>query len=206
MLIIGAGGLAKDILQDLPNYGNHYFYDELDNVEHRFIDGTIILHEENEVRKLFQERTTDFIVAVGGGQNRFHLIQRFEKLGGTCISLHSERAQIGQFDNLIDTGTILMHGCIISNSIKIGKGCLIYTKVFVAHDCSIGNYCEFAPGATILGGCQLGDFVFVGASSTILPNVKIGNNVTIGAGSIVTRNVEENSIVAGNPAKLIRRI
>ena len=37
----------------------------------------------------------------------------------------------------------------------------------------------------------------------ILPGVTIGNNVVIGAGSIVTHNIEDNSVVAGNPAKKI---
>lgn len=37
----------------------------------------------------------------------------------------------------------------------------------------------------------------------VLPNAKIGNNVIIGAGSIVTKDIPDNSVVAGNPAKVI---
>jgi hypothetical protein len=47
---------------------------------------------------------------------------------------------------------------------------------------------------------------WIGAGSIILPGVTIGKNAIVGAGSIVTRNVEDNSIVAGNPAKFIRKI
>jgi len=206
MLIIGAGGLAKDILEDLPKHGPLYFYDEFNKTAHTFINGSIILHEENEVKKLFEEKNVEFIVAVGGGKNRLLLIDRFEKLGGTCIGLQSDKAQIGRHSNFFDAGTILMNGCTVSNSIHIGKGSLIYTKALVAHDCKIGKYCELAPGATLLGGCELGDFVFVGANATILPKVRIGNNVIIGAGSTVTKNIEENCMVAGSPAKFIRYI
>ena len=48
--------------------------------------------------------------------------------------------------------------------------------------------------------------VWIGAGATILPGVTIGENAVVGAGSIVTHDVEANTIVAGNPAKLIRHI
>lgn len=53
------------------------------------------------------------------------------------------------------------------------------------------------------GPVKIGDNVFVGMNSIILKNVEIGNNVIIGAGSIVTRSVPSNSVVAGNPARVI---
>ena len=59
---------------------------------------------------------------------------------------------------------------------------------------------EYAKPVTI------GDNVWIGGSATILPGVSIGDNVTIGAGSVVTKDVESNTVVAGNPAKIIRRI
>lgn len=48
--------------------------------------------------------------------------------------------------------------------------------------------------------------VWIGAGATILPGVTIGENAVVGAGSVVTHDVESNTIVAGNPAKLIRKI
>ncbi len=47
------------------------------------------------------------------------------------------------------------------------------------------------------------DNVFIGCNSTILGGVKIGPNAVIGAGSVVTKDVPKNSVVAGNPAKVI---
>ena len=48
------------------------------------------------------------------------------------------------------------------------------------------------------------EIMLVGANVCIIGNVKIGNNVVVGAGSVVTRDVPDNSVVAGNPAKLIK--
>ncbi|MFZ6750069.1 acyltransferase [Undibacterium sp. Ren11W] len=50
----------------------------------------------------------------------------------------------------------------------------------------------------------IGDKCFIGANSIVMPGVRIGNQCIIGAGSVVTNDVPDNSIVAGNPAKLIR--
>jgi acetyltransferase-like isoleucine patch superfamily enzyme len=46
----------------------------------------------------------------------------------------------------------------------------------------------------------------IGTNSTILANLTIGENAIVGAGSVVTRDVPANTIVAGNPAKVLRQI
>lgn len=47
---------------------------------------------------------------------------------------------------------------------------------------------------------------WIGAGATILPGVTVGENSVVGAGSVVTHDVEPNTIVAGNPARVIRKI
>ena len=53
---------------------------------------------------------------------------------------------------------------------------------------------------------HIGRRVWIGAGATILPGVTIGENSVVGAASVVTHDVPANTIVAGNPAKIIRRI
>lgn len=52
----------------------------------------------------------------------------------------------------------------------------------------------------------IGDNVTLGANVVIIGDIKIGNNVIIGAGSVVLHDVPDNSIVAGNPARVIRTL
>lgn len=52
----------------------------------------------------------------------------------------------------------------------------------------------------------IGNNVHIGAGAIILAGVTIGDNVVIGAGSIVTKDVESNSVVVGNPAKILKKL
>lgn len=53
---------------------------------------------------------------------------------------------------------------------------------------------------------SFGDNVWIGGSSVICPGVKVGHNVVIGAGSVVTKNIPDNVVVAGNPARIIKKL
>jgi len=77
----------------------------------------------------------------------------------------------------------------------------------------IGAYSYVAFDAAILThdltrGCKvhtyIGENCFVGARSIVLPGISVGNNSIIAAGAVVTKNVESGTIVAGNPARVIR--
>lgn len=53
---------------------------------------------------------------------------------------------------------------------------------------------------------RIGDNAWIGAAATILPGVTVGENAVVGAGSVVTNNVPPNTVVAGNPARIINTI
>ena len=94
--------------------------------------------------------------------------------------------------------------------VKIGKNTLITKGTqFITHDGSIivvrhGPFGINNPDQlNRYGKFFVGDNCFVGINSIIMPNVVIGDNCIVGAGSVVTKSVPENTVVAGNPARII---
>jgi len=53
---------------------------------------------------------------------------------------------------------------------------------------------------------SIGNDCWIGGNAIILPGITIGNGCVIGAGSVVTKDIPDNSLAAGNPAKVIRKI
>lgn len=97
-----------------------------------------------------------------------------------------------------------LNGVILDPShcwlITIGDNVTMAPRVHIlAHDASTKQFL----GYTKIGRVDIGNNVFIGAETVVLPNITIGDNVIIGANSTVTKDVPANSVVAGNPAKVI---
>lgn len=205
MLIIGAKGLAQEILQildELQIADNLYFYDDVNlDDENILFDKFKVFREIEEVKELFKHDNR-FFLGLGNPQLRKMLYEKFTNLGGELIGIKSKHAYVGNYTNIENDAT-LMAGVKISNGVCIGKALLAYYNVIITHDVKIGDFVELSPGSILLGHVRICDNVHIGAGATILPNLNIGSGAIIGAGSVVTKDVKENTIVKGVPARVI---
>ncbi len=210
MLIIGAKGFAKEILEvfhRLNNLENIAFYDDVNVDIGGYLYGKFsIIRSENDAKSFFENVTREFTIGIGNPFLRYKLYRKFSSLGGEYSQSISPDSHIGSYDVEIGIGTNILPKSVISNSVNIGKGCIVYYNVIITHDCKVGDFVELSPNAILLGRVEVGDFSQIGANATILPNVKIGKNVIIGAGAIVNKNIPDNCVAVGVPAKVIKSL
>lgn len=116
--------------------------------------------------------------------------------------------------------------CDYGKNIFIGENFFANFNLTILDEAQVrfGDNCFIGPNVSIYTACHplkaeernkliewaepviIGDNVWIGGSATIVPGVRIGDNVVIGAGAVVTHDVPSNTVVAGNPARIIKRL
>lgn len=122
-------------------------------------------------------------------------------------------------NNEIGDGFNIWNNSVLSPHNKIGNRVKIHCNCFVESSL-LEDGVFLAPGVVItddlhpvcpkwkecVGGVTVGKNVSIGGNVTLLPGVIIGHNSLVGAGSVVTKNVPSDSVVVGNPAKVIKKM
>jgi acetyltransferase-like isoleucine patch superfamily enzyme len=124
---------------------------------------------------------------------------------------------------LIDYGCYIRYPWRVSigNNVSLNRGCIIYASMQVADaEIILGNNIALGPNVTLFGAGHdasalslpdtaesivIKDYVWIGGNSTVLQGVTIGEGAIVAAGSVVTQDVESYSVVAGIPAKKIKK-
>jgi sugar O-acyltransferase (sialic acid O-acetyltransferase NeuD family) len=104
----------------------------------------------------------------------------------------------------IGPGGLIGPVAVIGSNVVCGAFFMANRVASAGHDCVFGDFCTIGPSSSICGGCELEEGVYVGAGAILLPKLRIGRNAVIAAGAVVTRDVANHTVVAGNPARVIR--
>jgi acetyltransferase-like isoleucine patch superfamily enzyme len=139
-------------------------------------------------------------------------LTKFVNLYGCEIG---DNTRVGAFVE-IQKNSRIGNNCKISSHTFICEGVIIEDDVFVGHNVTFIN--DLYPRATNGGGAlqteedwsvgitRIRRGASIGSSTTLLCGITIGENAIVGAGSVVTKDVPPNSVVAGNPARLMRKL
>lgn len=229
--VIGAGSVVtKDIPDNSIAVGNPCKVIRQVNDKDREYINSLILDDETKDSKYKQEH--GYIYSAKDEaifnivKDTVHYVEILNKLSNseiqrrrdflrTFVAKLDEGAMINspfymEFANHLEMGvnSFINYDCIMLNNamVKLGDNVLVgpkvsfYTAMHPIDAKQREQWLVYAKPITVE------DNVWIGGSATILGGVTIGKNAIVGAGAVVTKDVEPNTIVVGNPARVLRKI
>lgn len=114
----------------------------------------------------------------------------------------------------IEKNAVIMMGAVINIGAEIGEGTMVDMNAVVGARGKLGKRVHLGAGAVVAGvleppsktPCIIEDDVLIGANAVILEGVSVGKGSVVAAGSVVVEDVPEGVVVAGTPAKIIKKV
>jgi len=212
IIILGTGGNSIDILDTINEINIHRrrkvyicdgFLDDNKNLWGEKLFGHKVLGPISSA-SIYKERL--FVNGIGSTKNfleKDKIIsktgiesERFETIIHPTASV-SKMAKIG-------AGVVIFQNVTITSNVVIGCHNIILPNTVISHDGVIGDYTCVTGGVLISGNVTIGRLCYIGTNATIKDNIKIGNYCLVGMGSVVLHEIPDNTVVVGNPAKVLR--
>jgi sugar O-acyltransferase (sialic acid O-acetyltransferase NeuD family) len=203
LIIIGASGLAREVLAVVRETGSHRPVGVLDDDPRSVgdsFDGVAVL---GTIADLGVYLDTELVLCVGSGRARERIMQRIARSGyrtnpfATIVDpgvRNPSRSPIG-------AGSILLGNTSITASASIGEHVVVMPGVTITHDDVVESFTTLASGVSLGGGVRVGRGAYLGMNAAVLPGVTIGRGAVVGMGAAVLGDVPEDETWAGVPAR-----
>lgn len=203
LIICGAGGFAKSIIDSLPahQYNIVGFIDEYRYPAVKEHMGYPIMGNSLDV--LTNPEKYSYFICIGDNEARKKYFEelRSKKLEIISIidktALVSSKARIGE-------GCFIGKLAVVNSMAKLGDNTVLNTRSLVEHGCILGNHVNISTNTVLNGDVHIGDGTFVGSCAVVNGQLEIGEWTTIGSGSVVVKNIGSHVTAAGIPAHVIK--
>lgn len=206
LYIYGAGGLANDVFElasrlntKSQKWDDFYFIDDFNN-NHLFLDKEVVSYDH----AINNKKNAEIIIAIGEPALREKLYKKVKNDGFYIATLIDQSVIISENVNVGEGAIILPYVCASGNA-KIGNNVVIMPQTVFGHDTVICDGAIIGAQTFIGGHTIIGENVYVASGSIISDRIQIGSDSIISLGSVVYKNVPAETIVMGNPSRVIRK-
>ena len=201
IILIGAGGYAKVIIDSFEKEGKHRVVGLVDDQKS---GGSWFGISVYSWKKISDLNVRTGLIAIGNNWVRHQVLQKVHQAFPQFewVSCIHPSAQISRGAQ-IGAGSVVFANTSIGPDTSIGEHVIVNTGASVDHDCKIANFASIAPGATLGGNVTIGTFTAVSLGAKIIQSIEVGEHTVVGAGAVAVRNLPSYSVCFGVPAKQI---
>ncbi len=203
LLILGAGGHAKVLIDALGQYGHKVLgiTDPDPGLWGKTLMDVPILGNDDKILDYSPKEVllVNALGSVGSIKARASLYETWKAKGYSFATVIHPKAILAPDVELAE-GVQVLAGAIINAGTVIGHNTIVNTASVIEHDGMIGKHVHIA-GARIAGQVHIADYCHIGIGSTIIQNLTIGENCLIAAGAVVVTSCKAASLMMGVPAR-----
>ncbi|MAG77386.1 MAG: acetyltransferase [Colwelliaceae bacterium] len=209
LIVIGAGGLAKEVVWLAQECGYQIFglLDDNTQMLGQQIMGAKVL---GTAANWVDYSDCHFIIAIGSPRIRYvvheKMLQTAPQGSSPQFATLIHPSVIKSSSVSIGEGSIIFPGCVLTVEVSIGRHTVLNPSNTVSHESSIGDFVTLAPMAAIAGNVTLEDFTEVGIGAAIRQGLTIAQGGMLGMGGVQTKDIPENTVFVGNPAKPLKTL
>jgi sugar O-acyltransferase (sialic acid O-acetyltransferase NeuD family) len=206
LLLIGASGLAREVLSVLRRTGDSRSVSILDDqsaLAGTSVQGAAVVGGLSEVAN---RPGAELLVCVGQGVARAAIVARLTGLGVTpdryCSVIHPS---VDVPDTChVGVGGILLAGVVLTDDVHLGDHVVIMPNATLTHGNRLDDFATLCAGVTLGGNVRVGSGAYLGMNAAVRERVSIGRGAVLGMGSAVLEDVPDRETWVGVPARRLR--
>lgn len=204
LILVGAGGLAREVLAGLRRCGAPEplgFLDDAAVLRGGSVDGLPVLGPPEDAA-LGDEM---LLLCPGRGRARLLLHEGLARLGvgySRYATYVDPAAWVGAGCR-VGSGSILLAGAVVTADAVLGHHVVLMPHVVVTHDDVLEDCVTLASGVCLGGGVRVGRAAYLGMNATVREHVIVGAGAMVGMGAVVLTNVPSHETWAGVPAQAL---
>ncbi|MEU6554464.1 acetyltransferase [Streptomyces sp. NPDC046915] len=206
LVIIGAGGFAREAAQAVADAGEFKLLGHLDDnsaLHGTEVDGVPVLGGCDLVHDL---TGAGVVICVGNPRDyaaRARLVRRLGLSGDRYATVVHPTAAVSSTSR-VGPGSVLLAHCVLTAAVRVGAHVAVMPHVVLTHDDVVEDYATLASGVRLGGGARLAQGAYVGSGALVREGTTVGAWSLVGMGSAVLGDVPPGEVWVGSPARRLR--
>jgi sugar O-acyltransferase (sialic acid O-acetyltransferase NeuD family) len=204
LLLVGASGLAREVLAVVRATGSHRVLGYLDDDRARHglsLRGVPIL---GGIDAVADHPGAEVLICVGKGSAREALARRIEERApGVRYATAVHPSVDVPAGCSIGAGSVVLAHVAITADVSVGRHVVVMPNVTLTHDDVVDDFATIAAGAHLGGGVVIGSRAYVGMGVGVRERTRIGTDVVVGMGAVVLHDVPDGETWVGVPARVL---